>query len=158
MNHHTTASPRRRSRESSPFFPNVILTYAIMVRTLASRAAVVAALLALASVAPAQAPAANVTGTWTFEVVTENGTGTPTVVLKQDGDTVTGTYESARSGLRKIEGKVRGDKLTFTAKSPQPDGVDLLFSGTIVGGDFIAGTADFSGQGTATFSAKRIRS
>jgi hypothetical protein len=91
-----------------------------------------------------------VTGTWAFEVVTENGTGTPTVTLKQDGEKVTGTYESARGGTRELTGTVKGDKITFTVKS----GVDLIFTGTIIG-DTITGTADFSGQGSATFSAKR---
>lgn len=101
----------------------------------------------------AQSPA-GVSGKWAFEVVTENGTGTPAVVLKQEGEKLTGTYESARSGLRQIEGTVKGDKITFTVKASSSGGVDLNFSGTIIG-DTITGTADFSGQGSATFSAKR---
>ena len=32
----------------------------------------------------------DVTGTWTFEVTTAQGAGTPTVTLKQDGETLTG--------------------------------------------------------------------
>jgi hypothetical protein len=103
---------------------------------------------------PAQAPTPNVAGTWAFEVVTENGTGTPTVILKQEGDKITGTYESTR-GVRPVEGTVKGNTITFTAKSPQPGGVDLLFTGTLTSKDAMSGTADFSGQGSATFSAVR---
>ncbi len=108
----------------------------------------------LASSATAQAPATSVAGTWSFEVVTENGTGTPTVTLKQDGEKITGTYESTR-GSRVIEGTVKGSTITFTAKSPQPGGVDLLFTGTLTSKDTMNGTADFSGQGSATFSGVR---
>ena len=102
----------------------------------------------------AQAPATSLTGKWAFEVVTANGTGTPAVVLKQEGEKVTGTYTSSRGGTRQIDGVLKGDKLTFTVKSPEPGGVDYEFTGTVAG-DTITGTADFSGMGTATFSAKR---
>lgn len=96
----------------------------------------------------------NLTGVWAFEVVTENGTGTPTVTLKQEGDKLTGTYESTR-GTRPIDGTVKGNTVTFTAKSPQPGGVDLLFTGTLSSKDTMSGTADFSGQGSATFTGVR---
>jgi hypothetical protein len=102
----------------------------------------------------AQAPSQSLTGKWTFEVVTANGTGYPAVTLTQEGEKVTGTYSSSR-GLRQIEGTVKGDKLTFTAKSPEPGGIDLEFTGTIARDGTISGSADFSGQGTATFTAKR---
>jgi hypothetical protein len=92
----------------------------------------------------------DLTGKWAFEVVTENGTGNPMVTLKQEGEKLTGTYESQRGGARPLEGTVKGDKVTFTVKS----GVDLNFTGTVIG-DTMTGTADFSGQGTATFTAKR---
>jgi hypothetical protein len=110
--------------------------------------------VALSISAGAQPAPRSVAGTWMFEVVTENGTGTPTVILKQDGNAITGTYESARSGLRQIVGTLKADTIAFTAKSSTPEGVDLHFRGVIMG-DTITGTADFSGQGSATFSAKR---
>jgi hypothetical protein len=115
-----------------------------------SRRFFLATLLAIPALIAAL-PAADLTGKWAFEVVTENGTGTPSVTFKQEGDKLTGTYESQRGGARQLEGTVKGDKVTFTVKGP----VDLVFSGTIIG-DTIIGTADFSGQGSATFSAKRI--
>lgn len=93
----------------------------------------------------------DLSGKWAFEVVTENGTGNPTVTFKQEGEKLTGTYDSQRGGPRPLEGTVKGDKVTFTVKS----GVDLNFSGTVTG-DTMSGTADFSGQGSATFAAKRV--
>lgn len=120
---------------------------------LRSRRSLLATLLvapALLAARPAVPGAADLTGKWAFEVVTENGTGNPTVTFKQEGEKLTGTYESQRGGARPLEGTVKGDKVTFTVKS----GVDLVFSGTIIG-DTITGTADFSGQGSATFTAKK---
>ncbi len=114
-----------------------------------SRRAFLATCLALPVLLAAAQPKP-LTGRWVFEVVTENGTGTPSVTLKQEGEKLTGTYDSQRGGPRELEGTVKGDKVTFTVKS----GVDLIFTGTITG-DTITGTADFSGQGSATFSAKR---
>lgn len=109
--------------------------------------------LLITPTARAQTPV-NLTGAWAFEVVTENGTGTPTVTLKQEGEKLSGTYESTR-GTRPIEGTVKSNAVTFTAKSPQPGGVDLHFTGTLSSKDTMSGTADFSGQGSATFTAVR---
>ena len=139
--------PLSRSFRPLPF--TVLLPRIPMLR---SRRSVLAALLvapALFAALPLPG-AADLTGKWAFEVVTENGTGNPTVTFKQEGEKLTGTYESQRGGARPLEGTVKGDKVTFTVKS----GGDLVFSGTIIG-DTITGTADFSGQGSATFTAKK---
>jgi hypothetical protein len=57
-------------------------------------------LLTLFSVA---AFAADVSGTWSFNVDTDAGSGTPTFVLKQSGEELTGTYSGALG-----EAKVKG--------------------------------------------------
>lgn len=112
-------------------------------------AAVITAVTATAS---AQHVLADVTGKWTFAVVTENGTGTPAVVLKQEGEKLTGTYESARMGLRPIEGTVTKDSINFALKGGE---VELRFIGTVTDKDNMKGVVDFAGQGSATFTAKR---
>ncbi len=112
-------------------------------------AAVITAVTATAS---AQHVLADVTGKWTFAVVTENGTGTPAVVLKQEGEKLTGTYESARMGLRPIEGTVTKDSINFALKGGE---VELRFIGTVTDKDNMKGVVDLAGQGSATFTAKR---
>ena len=112
-------------------------------------AAVITAVTATAS---AQHVLADVTGKWTFAVVTENGTGTPAVVLKQEGEKLTGTYESARMGLRPIEGTVTKDSINFALKGGE---VELRFIGTVTDKDNMKGVVDLGGQGSATFTAKR---
>ena len=72
------------------------------------------------------------------------------MTFKQEGEKLTGTYDSSRGGPRQLEGTIKGDKVTFTVKGQ----VDLVFTGTVIG-DTITGDADFSGQGTATFTAKK---
>jgi hypothetical protein len=49
----------------------------------------------------------NVTGKWLFQVDTSAGSGTPTVTLKQDDETLTGHYSSTNLGEA---------ELTFTGK------------------------------------------
>ena len=88
-------------------------------------------------------------------VVTENGTGTPTVVFKQAGEKVTGTYESARLGIRPLEGSVKGDTVRFVLKG-SADGVpDLTFVGVLVDANNMEGSLDMAGTGVATFTGKR---
>jgi hypothetical protein len=116
------------------------------------------ALAALLVIAPTTAmawrAAADLTGRWSFSVVTENGTGTPTVVLKQEGTQLTGSYESARMGSRPIEGTVKGDSLRFALKGGE---VELTFVGVAVDADHLKGSVDFAGQGGATFTAERAK-
>jgi hypothetical protein len=96
---------------------------------------------------------ADLTGNWNFKVVTENGTGTPTVTMKQSGDSLTGTYESARMGSLPFKGGVKGNTFTFAVNTS--GGATLTFSGTIVDNDNVKGDVDFGGQGGATFSGER---
>ncbi len=105
-----------------------------------------------AVVAVAQKIAVDLTGKWTFSVVTENGTGTPAVTLKQEGEMLTGTYESARMGSRPIAGTVKKDSIDFVLKGGE---VELRFMGVIVDKDNVKGVVDFGGNGGATFTGKR---
>ena len=60
---------------------------------------------------------ADLTGNWNFKVVTENGTGTPTVTMKQTGDSLSGAYESARMGSLPFKGVVKGNTFTFAVNT-----------------------------------------
>jgi len=102
--------------------------------------------------AVAQRAAVDLTGKWTFSVVTDNGTGTPAVTLKQEGEMLTGTYESARMGSRPIAGTVKKDSIDFVLKGGE---VELRFLGVIVDKDNVKGIVDFGGNGGATFTGKR---
>ena len=114
--------------------------------------AVASALTALT--AAAQHLQIDVTGKWNFAVVTENGTGTPTVVLKQEGEKLTGTYESARMGTRGIEGTVKKDTIRFVLTGGE---VVLQFTGVVTDKDNMKGTVDLAGQGSAPFTGTRAK-
>lgn len=113
--------------------------------------AIVATALTTAT-AVAQRVQVDLTGKWTFAVITENGTGTPAVVLKQEGEKLTGTYESARMGLRPIEGTVKKDTINFVLKGGE---VELRFIGVVVDKDNLKGSVDMGGQGGAAFTGTR---
>jgi hypothetical protein len=121
-----------------------------MTRSIRFGAVAVAA--AVFAVAAAAQRAIDLTGRWAFAVVTENGTGTPAVTFKQDGETLTGTYVSGRMGERALAGTVRKDTVSFVLKGGE---VELRFTGRIVNADSLSGTLDMGGMGEATFTAKR---
>ena len=113
------------------------------------------ALLAGARPAHAQAGAVDLTGKWAFTVVTENGTGTPTVYLKQKGDSLTGTYESPRLGTRPLEGSVKGQAVRLVLKGSAMGAPDLTFVGLVLDKDNLKGTLEMGEAGSASFSARR---
>jgi hypothetical protein len=112
--------------------------------------AVIAAALSLA--APALA-ADSVAGTWNLEVKTSQGTGTPTLTLKQEGEKVSGTYKG-RLGEAPVTGTVKGNALNLTFKISSPMGsLDVEYAGTVKG-DTIEGTTKI-GPETGSFTGKR---
>jgi hypothetical protein len=98
----------------------------------------------------------DVTGTWLFSVTTDLGTGTPTVTLKQRGDTLTGHYSSQNLGEAEVTGTVRDQTITFTIKvEVQGTPITVTYSGKLESADAMKGTVDFAGMGSGTFTAKR---
>lgn len=128
-----------------------------MSRPTFSRRALVLAFAFVAVTAFGAIAAHDVTGKWTFTVVTGNGTGTPTVTLKQDKDNkLTGTYESNALGSRTLDGRVWGDSMSFVlSMTGAGEGVVLTYAAKIVTPDSLDGYVDFAGQGGAEFTAKR---
>ena len=116
--------------------------------------AMVSLIAASSSVAAAaQRLAADLTGNWTFEVVTENGTGVSAVAMTQRGDSLTGTYTSGRMGTLPFKGTVKGQTFTFAAKTSGD--ATFTFTGVVVDADHMKGDLDFGGQGGATFTGTR---
>ena len=100
---------------------------------------------------------ADVSGTWSLSVVMENAQGAPTVVLKQQGQTVTGTVTNA-SGQQKVTGAVKGNEVVFgfeTTREGQP--FRASYRGTIESPRRMTGEVTFSGvlSGTGTWVATK---
>ena len=127
----------------------------IRIRSLRSAATAFIALAFASSIAIAAVLLHDLTGTWDFEVITENGTGTPTVRLMQKGDKLTGTYESRMMGVRTIAGAVKGDSITFVLGTSGESTVVMTYAGKIVDADHLEGTVDFGGMGGAMFKGTR---
>ncbi len=96
--------------------------------------------------------AANVTGTWNATVDLGGQGGSPTFVLKQDGEKLTGTYTGAL-GDAPLTGTLKGDKISFDF-SVQDN--KIHYEGTVnSAGDQMQGTCDYGGQASGTFTAKK---
>jgi len=89
------------------------------------------------------------------------GGGPPTLTLKQDGDTITGTLSGGRGAGLPVTGSVSGDQITWTISRRLADGIARpeVYKGTI-SGDAITGsvaepTVDPTQAYSVDFSAKR---
>jgi hypothetical protein len=110
----------------------------------------VCALLLLGSLAVAQDKAANVTGTWAVSVTGDAGNAEQTIVLKQDGSKITGTFKGPRQS-GPLEGTVDGNNVSFHVATRVP----LDYKGTI-DGDTMKGTLTGRGK-TGDWTAKRAK-
>lgn len=97
----------------------------------------------------AMAFGADITGKWTFDVVLDAGSGSPTFEFQQKGETLTGTYHG-QFGEASLKGTVKGDKVEFSFGE---GAASAKYSGTLDGAAKIKGTCDYgevAGKGTFT--------
>lgn len=107
------------------------------------------------SVAQAQAPKFDVTGTWAFEVQTDAGGGAPTMTFKQEGEKLTGKY-AGTFGEADLTGTVKGADITFSFSGEiQGQVITSTYKGTIESNTSMKGTLDIAGIGGGTFTAKK---
>ena len=112
----------------------------------------VAFLLAAAPTVGAQTT--NVSGNWKLTLETPNGTANPSLVLKQDGEKLTGTYKG-RFGESPLEGAVKGKEIKFTVKvNAQGQEILLEYAGTVEG-DMMKGKVKLGDMGEADFKGKK---
>jgi len=90
-------------------------------------------------------------GKWNITIKTPMGEQTGVLTLKQDGDALTGEM-SGPAGQSAIEdGKVEGEKLSWSAKVTSPMPLTLEFE-ALTEGDSISGNVKLGAFGTSTFS------
>jgi hypothetical protein len=116
--------------------------------------AILVALFVMVVPTASAADTAKVAGEWNLTVESPNGTGTPTVTFKQDGETLTGTYKG-RFGESPLKGTIKGNEIKFsTTISPQGQDLVIEYTGT-VDGDSMKGKAKFGEMGEGNFTGKK---
>ncbi len=97
--------------------------------------------------------AADLTGAWTAKVDLGGGQGgTPSFVLKQEGEKLSGTY-SGQLGEAPLHGTIKGNDVVWDFEA---SGAQVHYAGKIDStGNKIEGTVDYGGQASGTFVATR---
>jgi len=119
-------------------------------RTLALAAGV---LLLLAGAALA----ADITGTWAGQLSGPDGNGfTLTYSFKQDGEKLTGSVAGPQGDpLPLEEGKVQGDKVSFSVRVEFNGGTKFTSEGTIKGEEITLSTKSDSGDALGSITLKK---
>ncbi len=95
--------------------------------------------------------AADLSGTWSADVVLDAGNGTAKFVLTQKGDALSGTYTGAL-GESKVAGTVKGNQVEWAFENA--DAGKVVYKGTL-DGEKIKGTVDYGSVGKGTFTAQK---
>jgi len=117
------------------------------------RSLIVVALLALAvGLGAAQA---SVAGKWNLQVQFDQGSGAPTVVFAQDGETLTGTY-TGQLGEAPLTGTIKDKAIVFRVKyTVQGYETEFVYSGTLESESTMKGTVDLGGMASGTWTGKK---
>jgi hypothetical protein len=97
--------------------------------------------------------AADVSGKWSGEVPSRDGQVSATFVFKVDGDKLTGTMTGPQGEVPLQEGKVTGDKISFSATGGN---AKIIFEGT-ASGDQLKMTRTREGGQAREFTLKRAQ-
>jgi hypothetical protein len=96
--------------------------------------------------------AADVTGTWNAKVDLGGQGGSPSFILKQDGEKLTGTYSGAL-GEAPLHGTIKGSDVAFEFEA---SGAAIKYAGKLdSSGKKMEGTVDYGGQASGTFTATK---
>jgi hypothetical protein len=101
--------------------------------------------------------AADVSGVWQFSVETNQGSGSPAVDLKQQGEKLSGTFHSQILGDAPLTGSVKGNTIEFTFEGDaQGQKLKVAYKGTIESPTVMKGTAVYTGiDDKVTWSATK---
>ncbi len=118
-----------------------------------------ALMCALAAAVPATSPRQDkpqdVAGAWALTVETAQGTGSPSVTFKQDGEKLTGTYSSQIFGEQKVTGTIKGNAITFSFTGTiEGTTLTVTYSGTVEK-DTMKGKVTLGDAGEGTFTGKK---
>ena len=113
------------------------------------------ALLAIAAFTIGQAAsAADVTGTWIMAVQTSAGSGSPTFILVQKGESLSGSYKG-QLGEAQVTGTVKGDEVTIEYKvDGQAGSLAVKYSGK-TDGKTMSGKVSLGQLGEGTFTGTK---
>jgi hypothetical protein len=114
-----------------------------------------AALLVCAPAVPSFAQT-SVAGDWEVTINSPQGSSTAHVVLKQDGEKVTGLFKSPQGELPFEGGTLTGNELKFVfTVNFQGNPLPITLTGKVDGGS-ITGKADFGGFAEGDWSGKKV--
>lgn len=104
---------------------------------------------------PSAAPA-SLTGTWSVSVELPNMTASPQMVLKQDGEKLTGEYISAQYGKFAITGTVKGSDVVFSfPMNVEGTGLNVTYTGKVEKDGSLTGSVNYGDMMSGTFTASR---
>jgi hypothetical protein len=100
----------------------------------------------------------SLSGTYHVSVELPNMTANPTVVLKQEGEKLTGEYVSAQYGKFPITGTAKGADVTFWfAMSVEGTALNVTYTGTADKDGGIKGTVNYGDMMSGSFTAAKSK-
>lgn len=97
----------------------------------------------------------DVTGTWSFEVQTQAGSGSPVFTFRQQGEQLTGQYKGF-FGEAPVTGAIHGREITFSVKvNFQGTESTIAYKGAVNQDGTMKGTVALGDLGPGTWIAKR---
>jgi hypothetical protein len=98
----------------------------------------------------------DLTGTWNVSVELPSMNANPTVILKQEGEKLTGDYVSAQYGKFPVTGTIKGADVNFWfAMNVEGNALNVTYSGTVEKDGTLKGSVNYGDVMSGTFVAAK---
>ena len=98
----------------------------------------------------------SLTGTWSVTIELPNMTATPTMVLKQEAEKVTGEYVSAQYGKFPMTGTIKGTDVVMSFQmNLEGTSLNVTYSGTLEKDGTMKGSVNYGDMMSGTFAATK---
>jgi hypothetical protein len=95
-------------------------------------------------------------GTWQIRIASPQGARTPTMVIRQEGARLTGTYSSTKNGDAPLAGTIDGQRFVVKVRVTSADRhLEMEYKGRF-DGQTLAGVVVMGSRGEAPFTATRL--
>ena len=106
--------------------------------------------------APSTPSAPSLTGTWNVTIELPNMTANPTMILKQEGEKITGEYVSSQYGKFPMTGTLKGTDVVMSFQmNVEGNALNVTYSGKVEKDGSMKGSVTYGDMMSGTFSASQ---
>lgn len=98
----------------------------------------------------------SINGKWNMVIKTPMGDQKPVLTMRQEGNALIGGFEGEHGPMELVDGKIEGNKLTWTGKMKKPVPMSLVFEAEMDAAGNLSGKCKLGPFGKSNFTGTPV--